>query len=193
MFFLKDKPDDGPKDLRIERLRPWLRLTTFLGVVLALAVTIATWHYPLLGIVTYHVLRGWPLASQAARLLKERAAAFQHNNLDTYLPDTHFSSKCYLFSDYNSSLPRLFRGPRLSFAINAMISTSKSVAAIHVTSATVSYGGLTSTTSAPTRLIPSRPLMNLFTSLVVQPPDSGVPVAGAILGSSTDMMFSSHR
>jgi hypothetical protein len=78
MFFLKDKPDGGPSDRKAETMATF----DHLGVVLALAVTIATWHNPLLGIVTYRVLRGWPLASQADRLLKERAAAFQHNLMD---------------------------------------------------------------------------------------------------------------
>lgn len=76
-------------------------------------------------------------------------------------------------------------GPFLDFVIDARISTIRSAAATEVVSATVSYGGLTSTTSAPTRLMPSRPLMNLFNSRVVHPPDSGVPVAGAMLGSRT--------
>lgn len=74
-----------------------------------------------------------------------------------------------------------------SLTIKARMSTSKSLAAILVTSATVSYGGLTSTTSAPTSLTPSSPLMKRLTSRVVQPPLSGVPVAGAILGSRTSM------
>lgn len=61
----------------------------------------------------------------------------------------------------------------------------KSAAATDVVSAAESYGGLTSTTSAPTRFSPSRPLMYRLSSRVVQPPDSGVPVAGAMLGSRT--------
>jgi hypothetical protein len=73
----------------------------------------------------------------------------------------------------------------LDFAIDARMSTIRSAAATDVVSAIESYGGLTSTTSAPTRLTPSRPLMKRFSSRVVHPPDSGVPVAGAMLGSRT--------
>lgn len=86
----------------------------------------------------------------------------------------------------SSSFVVLTLGPSFNLAMDAKISTIKSAAATEVVSATESYGGLTSTTSAPTKWIPSRPLMNRFNSRVVQPPDSGVPVAGAILGSSTD-------
>lgn len=48
-----------------------------------------------------------------------------------------------------------------------------------VSSAFVSYAGATSTISAATKLMPSRPLMMVLNSLVDQPPVSGVPVAGA--------------
>lgn len=73
----------------------------------------------------------------------------------------------------------------LCFVMPARMSTMRSAAAMDVVSATESYGGLTSTTSAPTRLMPSRPLSRRFSSRVVHPPDSGVPVAGAMLGSRT--------
>lgn len=50
---------------------------------------------------------------------------------------------------------------------------------IVVSSALVSYAGATSTISAPTKLSPSRPRTIVRSSRVVQPPVSGVPVAGA--------------
>jgi hypothetical protein len=56
-------------------------------------------------------------------------------------------------------------------------------AAIVVSSALVSYAGATSTISVAIRLMPSRPRMMVRSSRVVQPPVSGVPVAGAT-GSS---------
>lgn len=51
----------------------------------------------------------------------------------------------------------------------------------------LSYAGATSTTSAPTMRRPRRPCRTLFSSRVVQPPISGVPVAGANAGSRTSM------
>ena len=54
---------------------------------------------------------------------------------------------------------------------------------IVVNSALVSYAGATSTISAETMRRPSRPLRMVRSSLVVHPPVSGVPVAGAKAGS----------
>lgn len=58
-----------------------------------------------------------------------------------------------------------------------------SAAAMVVSSAFVSYAGATSTRSAETIFNPSRPRMMVRSSRVVQPPVSGVPVAGANAGS----------
>lgn len=93
-------------------------------------------------------------------------------------------------SSHQSSSLNTRLGAFLVFTIDAKISTIRSAAATEVVSAIVSYGGDTSTTSAPTRVTPSRPLMNLFSSRVVHPPDSGVPVAGAMLGSRTTRRIS---
>ena len=46
-----------------------------------------------------------------------------------------------------------------------------------------SYCGATSTTSPPTRFRPRKPRIRAWASRVVNPPTSGVPVPGALLGS----------
>lgn len=92
----------------------------------------------------------------------------------------------------------MLSGPR--FTIMLMISYRASAAAMVVCSALVSYAGwrenrcvsiwsslacsvevltATSTTSAPTKFSPSRPLRIVRSSRVDHPPVSGVPVAGA--------------
>ena len=68
-----------------------------------------------------------------------------------------------------------------------MTSNSVSAAAIVVNSAFVSYAGATSTISAATKLTPSNPRMIVLNSRVLQPPVSGVPVAGANAGSSVSI------
>lgn len=68
-------------------------------------------------------------------------------------------------------------GPLLT--IRLITSNSASAAAIVVSSALVSYAGATSTMSAATKLMPSRPRRMVRSSRVDQPPVSGVPVAGA--------------
>ena len=75
----------------------------------------------------------------------------------------------------------LLSGPFLT--INDITSYKVSAAAIVVSSALVSYAGATSTISAATKLIPSKPRMIVLSSLVDHPPVSGVPVAGASVGS----------
>ena len=76
-----------------------------------------------------------------------------------------------------SSPPIALRGPL--FTIMLMTSNKVSAAAMVVSSALVSYAGATSTMSAATKFIPSRPRRMVRSSRVDQPPVSGVPVAGA--------------
>ena len=78
-----------------------------------------------------------------------------------------------------SPLPITLMGPL--FTIRLMTSNSVSAAAMVVCSALVSYAGATSTMSAATKLMPSRPRMMVRSSRVDQPPVSGVPVAGATM------------
>ena len=76
-----------------------------------------------------------------------------------------------------SPLPITLIGPLLT--IKLMTSNNVSAAAMVVCSALVSYAGATSTISAATKLMPSSPRMIVRSSRVLQPPVSGVPVAGA--------------
>ena len=85
-------------------------------------------------------------------------------------PPTHSSSSCITVA---------LNGPFLTIML--MTSNRTSAAAIVVCSAFVSYAGATSTISAATKLIPSRPRRMVRSSRVDQPPVSGVPVAGATL------------
>lgn len=77
----------------------------------------------------------------------------------------------------SSGAPGALNGPFLTIML--MTSNRISAAAIVVCSALVSYAGATSTISAATKLIPSRPRRIVRSSRVDQPPVSGVPVAGA--------------
>ena len=76
-----------------------------------------------------------------------------------------------------SPFPITLIGPLLT--IKLMTSNNVSAAAMVVCSALVSYAGATSTISAATKLMPSSPRMIVRSSRVLQPPVSGVPVAGA--------------
>ena len=76
-----------------------------------------------------------------------------------------------------SPFPITLIGPLLT--IKLITSNNVSAAAMVVCSALVSYAGATSTISAATKLMPSRPRMMVRSSRVLQPPVSGVPVAGA--------------
>lgn len=107
----------------------------------------------------------------------------QHTRSSTRvrLAQSHLVFPAFTFSLPHSSScslpPSMLNGP--FFTMSVMTSYSTSAAAMVVCSAFVSYAGATSTISAAIRLTPSRPLMMVRSSLVLQPPVSGVPVAGA--------------
>lgn len=108
----------------------------------------------------------------------------------TYLPPTASSNPQSSFFDFLtpsacpspllSPFPITLIGPLLT--IKLITSNNVSAAAMVVCSALVSYAGATSTISAATKLMPSRPRMMVRSSRVLQPPVSGVPVAGATKG-----------
>src|SRR5204863_9785210 len=72
-------------------------------------------------------------------------------------------------------------------ANSVTISNMRLAASSDVTWPGPSYGGETSTTSAPTRFIPASPRNRASASYEVSPPTSGVPVAGAYAGSTASI------
>lgn len=154
-------------------------------------ISARTWIWdPLEGGESLPILKRWEADCLCLEII--HVVVYTHSDLPSELHRSMFTSllnaRLLHKADHNSSLPAVALSGDISFlffAIAARISMIKSAAATEVVSAAESYGGLTSTTSAPTRFNPSRPLIYLLTSRVVQPPDSGVPVAGAILGSRT--------